>query len=59
MVFGNDFFKVLQLVVAILRVWGRIMGDKDDRKNDDAVQGNHCHECDKVIANMKVPPEKK
>jgi len=49
MVFGSDFFKVLEFIMAALRLFARIFGDADDRKNDDEVQSNHRHEVDKVM----------
>jgi len=48
--FGNDFFKILEFVHAILRLFGRIFGDDDDRINDDKTQGNHVHEYGKVTS---------
>lgn len=47
--FGRDFFKILEFVMAALRLFARIFGDDEDRKNDDITQGNHKHEVDKVI----------
>lgn len=47
--FGSDFFKVLQFIMDALRLFARIFGDDDDRKNDDECQKNHRHEIDKII----------
>ncbi len=53
--FGQDFFKMLQFIMDALRLFARIFGDENDRKNDDKVQGNHRHEIDKIInANKKT-----
>lgn len=52
MMFGQDFFKVLQFIMAALRLFARVFGDADDRKNDDETQGNHRHEVDKVIETL-------
>lgn len=47
--FGTDFFRIIQFVVAIMRLIGRIFGDDEDKKIDDDIQGNHAHEADKII----------
>ncbi len=47
--FGQDWFKTIQFVMAILRLIARIFGDDEDKKTDDEIQGNHAHEADKVI----------
>lgn len=47
--FGKDFFKILEFVMAALRLFARIFGDDDDRKNDDETQSNHRHEVEKII----------
>jgi len=47
--FGTDFFKILEFVMAALRLFARIFGDDEDRLNDDKTQGNHVHEANKVI----------
>lgn len=49
MTFGEDFFKIIQLVVGIMRLIGRIFGDKDDRKHDDEAQENHQHEINSIL----------
>ena len=49
--FGTDFFKMLEFVMAALRLFARIFGDDEDRENDDKTQGNHVHEAAKVIEN--------
>ena len=51
--FGSDFFKILEFVHAILRLFGRIFGDDDDKKNDDKVQSNCKHEVVKIIDQNK------
>ncbi|MBA7623565.1 hypothetical protein ES703_30962 [subsurface metagenome] len=47
--FGEDWFKTIQFVMAILRLIARIFGDKDDKKFDDEIQGNDAHEVEKII----------
>ncbi len=47
--FGTDFFKMLEFVMAALRLFARIFGDDEDRKNDDKTQGNHVHEVGKIV----------
>lgn len=32
MKFGGDFFKVLNLVILIMRMFGKVFGDDDDKK---------------------------
>lgn len=49
MTFGEDFFKIIQFVMAVMRLIARIFGDDDDKKHDDEIMGNHAHEVDKVI----------
>lgn len=46
---GSDFFKWVQVIVAILRILGRVFGDDEDKKADDEVQGNHVHEVDRIV----------
>ena len=54
--FGGDFFKIIQFVIAIMRLWGRVFGDDEDRANDDAAQENHRHEIDVIIGGKKESP---
>lgn len=49
MTFGKDFFKLAQLILGILRLIGRIMGDADDKKNDDEAAENCATEINKII----------
>lgn len=49
MTFGEDFFKTIQFVVAVLRLLARIFGDDSDKENDDKISGNHAHEIEDVI----------
>lgn len=53
MKFGEDWFKTIQFVMAVLRLIARIFGDDEDKKNDDEIQGNHAHEVDKIIDTTK------
>lgn len=41
MLFGKDFFKIVQFVVWFLRGWARMFGDDEDRQADDEVKSNH------------------
>lgn len=47
--FGSDFFKILEYIVAALRLFARIFGDDDDKKADDEAQSNHRHEVESII----------
>lgn len=49
MKFGKDFFKILQLVVAIMRLVARVFGDNDDITNDDTVNGDVTATANKII----------
>lgn len=49
MTFGEDFFKIIQFVMAVLRLIARIFGDDEDKKHDDNIMGNHAHEIDKIV----------
>lgn len=49
MIFDKNYFKYAQLIVAILRLIGRIFGDSDDKANDDTSETNHKHEIDHII----------
>lgn len=49
MKFGSDFFKVLELVVAILRMFARIFGDADDRQADDEQRAQHGDYAEKLV----------
>lgn len=51
--FGGDFFKIIQFVMAIMRLWGRVFGDDEDRENDDRAESNHRHEIDSIINKKK------
>ena len=33
MMFGKDFFKILKLVFAVLKLFTQILGDDEDREN--------------------------
>jgi len=54
MTFGEDFFKIIQFVVAVMRLIGRIFGDDKDKKYDDQIMGNHAHEADKIIDSTNI-----
>ena len=56
MIFGADYFKIIQFVIDCLRLFGRIFGDPEDKKNDDQVQGNCRHELEKLHPEPKSPP---
>ncbi|MBA7682975.1 hypothetical protein ES703_91331 [subsurface metagenome] len=56
MMFGEDFFKIIQFAMAVLRLFARIFGDAEDRKNDDKCEQNHRHEVDKIIPPPKPKP---
>lgn len=47
--FGTDFFKMLEFVMAAIRLFARIFGDDKDRENDDKTQSNHVHEVQKIV----------
>lgn len=32
MIFGSDFFKIFNLIIQIMRLFGRVFGDADDKK---------------------------
>jgi len=46
--FGSDFFKIMQFIHDVLRLFGRIFGDDEDKKNDDRAQSNCRHEIEKL-----------
>lgn len=46
---GKDFFLIAKFVVAVIRLFGRIFGDEDDRKADDEVENNHSHDAEAVV----------
>lgn len=46
---GKDFFLIAKFVVAVIRLFGRVFGDQDDRKSDDEVENNHSHDAEVVI----------
>jgi len=49
MTFGEDFFKIIQFVMAIMRLIARIFGDDKDKKFDDKIMGNDTHEVEEII----------
>lgn len=49
MKFGEDFFKVLEFVMAILRMFARVFGDEEDREADDEQQKLHGHYAEKLV----------
>lgn len=57
MKFGADFFKIVTFIVQILRLFGRMFGDEQDRQADDEIQKNHIHEVEKIAprSNGKNP----
>lgn len=58
MTFGQDFFKTVQFIVAVLRLLARIFGDDDDKKSDDEIMGNHAHEIDTIIGTTNTAKTK-
>jgi len=58
MQFGSDWFKTIQFVLAVLRLLARIFGDEADRKEDDAIQGNHAHEVEEIIKSTNAAKTK-
>lgn len=49
MKFGSDFFKIIELVIAILRMFARIFGDDEDRAQDDEVREKHGDYAEKLV----------
>jgi len=49
MKFGSDFFKILEFVVAILRMFARVFGDDEDRAADDEQAEKHGHYAEKLV----------
>ncbi len=49
MMFGKDFFRLAQLIVGILRLIGRIMGDDEDKENDKHAADNCATEINHII----------
>lgn len=41
MKFGGDFFKIVEFIVLVLKMFGRIFGDKEDNDEADKVENNH------------------
>jgi len=56
--FGEDFFKIIQFAMAVLRLFGRIFGDKDDLDKDDEIFNHNSGPVEKLIksnGNNKPP----
>jgi len=49
MKFGADFFKVLEFVMAVLRLFARVFGDAEDRKADDEQKNLHGDYAEKLL----------
>ena len=49
MVFGSDFFKILEIIVAILRMWARVFGDDEDRKADEETKAKFGDYAEKLL----------
>ncbi len=49
MKFGSDFFKILEFVVAILRMFARVFGDDEDRQADDEQAAKHGDYAEKLV----------
>ncbi|MCK5601248.1 hypothetical protein KAR91_05255 [Candidatus Pacearchaeota archaeon] len=47
--FGSDFFKIIQFALAILRLFGRIFGDDEDKTNDKKAADNCATEIDHIV----------
>lgn len=47
--FGQDFFKIAQFVLALLRLIGRIFGDDEDKANDKKAAENCATEINRII----------
>ena len=51
MIFGTDFFKTIQFVLAVLRLLARIFGEQSDKELDDKFGTNCLHDVDKTVKN--------
>jgi len=56
--FGADFFKILQFVVATMRLIARIFGDEKDKDLDDKFGSNHLHDVDASVKKYAPSPKK-
>ena len=57
MTFGADFFKIVQFVIAIMRLIARIFGNETDKELDDKFGTNCLTEVDKTV--KSYAPSKK
>lgn len=57
MKFGEDFFKIVQFVIAIMRLIARVFGDKTDKDLDDEFGTNHLHEVDETVKKYAPTPK--
>jgi len=49
MIFGEDFFKILQFVVAVMRLIARIFGNEKDKELDDKFGTNCLSDVDRSV----------
>jgi len=47
--FGSDFFKIVEFVVAILRLFARVFGDADDAKSDAETKAKFGDYAEKIL----------
>lgn len=47
--FGSDFFKIIQFVMAVLRLCARIFGDEDDVKKDDEIFNHNSGKVETIV----------
>jgi len=57
MTFGTDYFKIIQFILALVRLIARIFGDQTDKELDDKF-GTNCI-CDVDASVKKYVPTKK
>jgi hypothetical protein len=47
--FGSDFFKILEFVIAALRMFARLFGDEEDQKADDETREKYGDYGEKLV----------
>ncbi len=57
MIFGSDYFKIIQFVLAIVRLIARIFGEQTDKDLDDKFGTNCIHDVDRTVKEYAPTPK--
>lgn len=57
--FGADFFRWIQFVIAAVRLFARIFGDEEDRQHEEEINNHQSQNVNDFIAKVTKPTQPK